>query len=243
MSLMRRIGNLWRRQQVDADIQAELESHIEMAVEDGVRAGMCEQDARREARLRFGNPVLVRERVVDADITLSLSGICADILYSLRQLRRAPSFSLTAILTLALGIGASTAIFSLVHAFLLRPMPYPHANRVVVVWEQLRVLGIDRFMAPIGDFLDYRNDNRVFDEMAAVENAHFVLRAGEYPERIFAVRATANLFPLMGLRAALGRTLTASENQPGHEHVAVLSDGQSNGKTASIMQITNCTMY
>jgi putative ABC transport system permease protein len=224
MSLMRRIGNLWRRQQVGAEIQQELESHIEMAVEDGVRAGMSEQDARREARLRFGNPVLVGERVADADITLAMSGISADVLYSFRQLRRAPSFSLTAILTLALGIGASTTIFSLVQAILLRPMPYPDADRMVVVWEQLRVLGIDRFPAPIGDFVDYRDENRVFDEMAAVENAHFVLRAGEYPERVFAVRATANLFPMMGLRVALGRTLTASENQPGHEHVAVLSD-------------------
>ncbi len=221
---MRRVGNLWRRQQVEADIQAELESHIEMATEDGVRAGLSEQDARREARLRFGNPALVHERVADADIDLSLSGIYADVLYSLRQLRRAPSFSLTAILTLALGIGASTATFSLVHAFLLRPMLYPDANRLVVVSEQLRVLGIDRFPAPIGDFVDYRSDNRVFDEMAAVENVHFVLRAGEYPKRVFAVRTTANLFPMMGLRAALGRTLTASENQPGHEHVVVLSD-------------------
>ena len=103
----------------------------------------------------------------------------------------------------------------------------------MVVWEQLRVLGIDRFPAPVGDFVDYKNENRVFDDMGAVEDAHFVLRAGDYPERIFAVRTTANIFAMMGLRAALGRTFSASENQPGHENVAVLSNAIWRGRFGS----------
>ena len=222
--LMRRILNLRHRQKVDAQIQAELQSHIEMAVEDDICRGLSEQEARREAILRLGNPVVLRESVADEDMFLSLNSFCSDVLYAFRQLRRAPSFSLPAILTLAIGIGASTAVFSLVQGFLLRPLPYPEASQLVVVWEQLRVLGIDRFPAPIGDFVDYQSSNRVFDDMGAVEDAHFVLRAGDYPERIFAVRATANIFSMMGLRAALGRTLSASENQPGHENVVVLSD-------------------
>jgi hypothetical protein len=111
-----------------------------------------------------------------------------------------------------------------VQAFLLRPLPYPDAGRLVVVWEQLRVLGIDRFPAPVGDFVDYENENRVFDDMGAVEDAHFILRAGDYPERIFAVRTAANIFAMMGLRPAPGRTFSASENQSGHENVAVLSN-------------------
>lgn len=155
---------------------------------------------------------------------LSLNGIFSDALYAFRQLRRAPSFALPAILTLAAGIGASTAVFSLVQGFLLRPLPYPDASRMVVVWEQLRVLGIDRFMAPIGDFVDYQNYNQVFDEVGAVEDADFVLQAGDYPERILAVRVTSNIFSMMGLRTELGRTLSPSENQPGHDNVVVLSD-------------------
>lgn len=224
MRLIRRILNLQRRRKLDAEIQAELQSHIEMAVEDGIRRGMSEQEARREAILRFGNTGLVHESVADEDMFLSLNSICSDVLYAFRQLRRTPAFSLPAVLTLAIGIGASTAVFSLVQGFLLRPLPYPDASRLVVVWEQLRVLGIGRFPAPVGDFLDYKNENRVFDDMRAVEDTHFVLRAGDYPERIFAVRTTANIFPMMGLRAALGRTFSASENQPGHENVVVLSD-------------------
>lgn len=224
MGMVRRIRNLWRRELVSAEIEAELRSHIEMAVEDGIRAGMSEEEAGQAARLRFGNPVVVRERAMSSDAALGLDGIYTDFRYAVRTLHRAPAFALTAILTLTLGIGASTAIFSLVQAFLLRPLPYPQPSQLVVVWERLRTLGIDRFPAPIGDFVDYRNDNRVFSDMAAVENTHFVLSGHDYPERIFALRATANLFPMMGLRAALGRTLVSSDSQPGHEHVAVLSD-------------------
>jgi putative ABC transport system permease protein len=224
MSLIRRILNLQRRKKFDAEIQAELQSHIEIAAEDGIRRGLSEQEARREAILRFGNTGLVHESVADEDMFLSLNSICSDVLYAFRQLRRTPAFSLPAVLTLAVGIGASTAVFSLVQAFLLRPLPYPDASRLVSVWEQLRVLGIDRFPAPVGDFLDYKNENRVFEDVGAVEDAHFVLRAGDYPDRIFAVRTTANIFPMMGLRAALGRTFLASENEPGHGNVAVLSN-------------------
>jgi predicted permease len=224
VSLIRRILNLQHRKELDAEIQAELQSHIEMAVEDGIRRGMSEQKARREAILRFGNTGTVHESVADEDMFLSLNSICSDVLYAFRQLRRTPAFSLPAVLTLAIGIGASTAVFSLVHAILLRPLPYTDASRLVVVWEQLRVLGIDRFPAPVGDFVDYKNENRVFDDVAGVEDAHFVLRAGEYPERIFAVRTTANLFAMMGLPVALGRTLSESENRPGHENVVVLSN-------------------
>lgn len=224
MSLIRRILNLRHRKKLDAEIQAELQSHIEIAAEDGIRRGMSEQEARRQAILRFGNSGLVHESVAGEDMFLSLNGICSDVLYAFRQLRRNPAFALPAVLTLAIGIGASTAVFSLVQAFLLRPLPYPDASRLVVVWEQLRVLGIDRFPAPVGDFVDYKNENRAFDDIGAVEDAHFVLHAGEYPARIVAIRTTANIFPMMGLRAELGRAFSLSENQPGQGNVAVLSN-------------------
>lgn len=224
MGLIRRILNLYHRKKLDAEIQAELQSHIEMAEEDGIRRGMSEQEARRDAILRFGNSGLVHESVADEDMFLSLNGICSDVLYAFRQLRRTPAFSLPAVLTLAIGIGASTAVFSLVQAFLLRPLPYPDASRLVLVWEELRVLGIDRFLAPVGDYVDYKKENQVFDDIGAVEDAHFVLRAGDYPERVLAIRTTANIFPMMALRTALGRTFSLSENQPGHGNVALLSN-------------------
>lgn len=224
MSLIRRILNLHGRKKLDAEIQAELQSHIEMAEEDGIRRGMSEREARREAILRFGNSGLVHESVADADMFLSLNAIFSDVLYAFRQLRRTPAFALPAVLTLAVGIGASTAVFSLAQASLLRPLPYPDASRLVAVWEELRVLGIERFPAPVGDYVDYKNENQAFDDIGAVEDAHFVLRGGDYPERVLAIRTTANIFPMMSLRTVLGRTFSLSENQPGHGNVAVLSN-------------------
>jgi len=140
------------------------------------------------------------------------------------MLRKSSEFTITAILTLALGIGANTAVFSLVNSFLLRPLPYPHAERLVKVWEQLRVLGINRFAAPVGDFVDYRKDNHVFEDMAAAEDGHFLLTTDQLSQRVFALKVTANFFEMMALHPAIGRSLVDTDNQPGHEHVIVLSD-------------------
>lgn len=230
MSLFRRISNLFSRSKVEQEIDDELRSHIEMRIEDSMAGGMSPEEARRDALLRFGNATVTKEQVAAVDTAYALDSFGRDVRYAVRQLRKSLGFTLTAIVTLALGIGANTAIFSLVHTFLLRPLPYPRAARLVMIWEQLRVLGINRFPAPIGDFTDYRKDNHVFEDMAAVENAFYVLTAGEFPERVFALRATSNIFPMMGLRPTLGRTFSDADNQPGHEHVVVLSDALWRGR-------------
>ncbi|MGB7352118.1 MAG: permease prefix domain 1-containing protein, partial [Acidobacteriaceae bacterium] len=108
---------------MDARIDAELRSHIEMAVEDAMHGGVPEAEARRAARLRFGNPVTVREKTMGADAALELAGIGRDVKFALRQLRRSPGFAVTAIATLALGIGATTAIFTLIQQVILRTLP------------------------------------------------------------------------------------------------------------------------
>lgn len=213
-----------RRRRYD-ELSETIREHLDEKIADLMDRGMTREQAERTARREFGNVTRIEERSREVWQWPTLESIWADVKFAQRQLRRSSAFSVTAVLTLALGIGVSTAIFSLIESFLLHPLPYPDANRLVVVWEQLRVLGIQKFPAPLGDFVDYRNENRVFDEMAAVEDTHFVLSGNEYPERIYAVRTTANLFPMMGLRTALGRVLTSEDNTPGHEHVVVLSNG------------------
>src|SRR5271154_578464 len=120
MSLFRRISNLFSRSRVDRGIDAELRSHIEMRVEDNVAAGMTPGEARRDAMLRFGNLTKTRERVNAVDAR-----------YAFRQLARSPGFAVATILTISLGVGASTAIFGVVNSVLIRPLSYPHAERIV----------------------------------------------------------------------------------------------------------------
>jgi hypothetical protein len=131
MSLFRRISNLFSRSRVDREIDAELRSHIEMRVEDNVAAGMTPGEARRDAMLRFGNLTKTRERVNAVDAVLAVESISMDARYAFRRLARSPSFAVATILTISLGVGASTAIFGVVNSVLIRPLSYPHAERIV----------------------------------------------------------------------------------------------------------------
>jgi len=127
-----------------------------------------------------------------------------DLRYALRGLRRNPAFTAVAVLVLALGLGANTAIFSVFHAVWLRPLPYPESGRLVMVWDQLTKLNLERFPAPFAHYYDYRDQNRVFEDLAAFSPAEFNLTgAGASPERVAGLRVTANLFPLLGVAAVL----------------------------------------
>lgn len=206
----RRLRYLCNRRHFDQELADDMEFHREMAA--------------REGRQNFGSTLRLREDAREAWGWMWIDRLTQDFCFAVRMLRKSPGFSITAILTLALGIGANTAVFSLVNSFLLRPLPYPHAERLVKVWEQLRVLGINRFAAPVGDFVDYRKGNHVFEDMAAAEDGHFLLTTDQLSQRVSALKVTANLFEMMALHPAIGRSLVDTDNQRGHEHVIVLSD-------------------
>ena len=131
MSLFRRVANLFSRHQVNEEIDAELRAHIELRIADNIASGMTPEDARRDALLRFGNPTSTRERVAHADAPLTLVSVWADVRYGFRQLVRAPGFTAVALITLALGIGANTAIFSLIDAALLKMLPVREPQQLV----------------------------------------------------------------------------------------------------------------
>src|SRR5579862_9880488 len=133
MSWWRRVRNLGRRERVDAEIAEELAAHMETAAEEEVRNGATEAEARRAARLRFGNPVAVREQTAGADAALGLAGVGRDMKYALRQMRRSPGFAATVILTLGLAIGANLGVFRVLYSVLLAPLPVAHPEELVAL--------------------------------------------------------------------------------------------------------------
>ena len=147
-----------------------------------------------------------------------------DLRYSLRSLIKQPAFAAVVVITLALGIGASTAIFSVVNAVLLRPLPFAHSERLQVVWGNYRALNIARLPAKAAEFEDYARQTQIFDSVAAYANHSFNLTSGSEPERIRGAYVSANLFTMLEAQAAIGRVFTASE-QDGRNRVIVLSDG------------------
>jgi len=147
-----------------------------------------------------------------------------DFRYAVRLLVRHPGFTLVAVLALALGIGANAAIFSVVNAVLLRPLPYPDSSRLMVVWDQLTKLGLEHFPVSYANYLDYRAHNRAFEDLAAFSYAEFNLTTREQAERVPGMRVSANLLPILGGVPAAGRLFAPEENEPGRGNVVMLSD-------------------
>ena len=225
MRLWRRIINLFRRKRVDAEIEAELRSHLEMAAEDGVRSGMNEEEARRAARLRFGNPQVMRERTVAADMSLWLEGVWRDVKYALRQLRKSPGFAATAVLTLALGIGATTTVFSIVNCVLLKPFPFHNSVRLVMVHEATRNLkGIDA--VNYQHYLFWKKHTKTVQEMALFIQGSFSVATGSgHPRIVSGLSISPDFFSVLDVQPALGRTFRPIEATEGHNEVIMLSWG------------------
>ncbi|HVF23453.1 MAG TPA: ABC transporter permease, partial [Pyrinomonadaceae bacterium] len=147
-----------------------------------------------------------------------------DLRYALRSLFKQPGFAAVVVITLALGIGASTAIFSVVNTVLLRPLPFPNSDRLQVIWGNYRTLNIQRLPAKAAEFYDYSQQTQVFDSVAGYTNHSFNISSGSEPERIRGAYVTANLFPMLETQPATGRIFTADEQAKGRDRVVVLSD-------------------
>lgn len=146
-----------------------------------------------------------------------------DLLYGIRTLRKSPAFTLFAVLTLALGIGANTAIFAIVEAVILRPLPYPHSQQLVIIWETDLNRKITRGTTPPADFLDFRSQSRAFQSMAAYQQWFFNLSGDNEPEQLLGVHVSPGFFSMFRIKFTLGRGFTSDEEQAGHDNVVVLS--------------------
>jgi putative ABC transport system permease protein len=237
-------GPAWRRYlrfwgaDVAADVDDELRFHLESRVQEYIDSGMSPDAARAEAVRRFGNVEHVRERCEAIDHTIEtdrrradmFDALMQDLRYALRALRRAPAFTCIAVLTLALGIGANTAIFSVVNGVLLRPLPYAHPERLVFLFTAFRGSGELRYAMSQPEFLDYKGLSNVFENAAAFTGSGFTLTgacpAGTSscePERLRGLAATRDFFPVLGITPARGRNFEGDEGRTGREPVVILS--------------------
>jgi len=223
MGWYRRFTNLLRSNRVSVDIDREMAFHMNELADDLMARGMSEPDARREARRRFGNPSMQKERTRDADILTWLESLGADVRYAVRALRASPAFAIVTIVSLGLGIGANTAIFSLINAVVLRTLPVAHPEELVqVTMGGSELSGI--FTNPLWEQI--RDRQSVFSGVFAYGGeTRFNLTSGGEVRRASGNWVSGDYFSTLGVRPVLGRLLARSDDAPGCAPVAVLGHG------------------
>ncbi|HEY6249539.1 MAG TPA: ABC transporter permease, partial [Candidatus Angelobacter sp.] len=222
-SFLRRLWYWLRRRNLESDFEEEIRQHLDLKIQQNIESGMSRAEASRQAHLEFGNPALARERTRQHWGLPLLESIAQDFRMGTRQLRRRKGFALVAVLTLALGIGINVAVFSLVNAILLAPLPYPHSARLVDVDETEPAQGIEREEVSYPNFLEFMRRSHSFSQMAAFVSSTYTLRAEGEPERVRGSVVSANLFSMLGGTLEAGWEFTAEDDRPGGGKAVLLS--------------------
>jgi putative ABC transport system permease protein len=222
MSWLHRFRSTILRSKLDEDFAEETQFHLDERIGEYVKGGMSHEEARRDAHRRLGNLTVAREQARDVDTVRWLADLGQDVRYASRQLRRNPAFALAAILTLALGIGTTTAVFSVVDAVVLRPLSYADSSRLVMIDEWTPSVG----SIPVNGlhFQEWRRTTRSFERMALIGALNVNLTDSSEPERLPAARVSSELFPMLGVHPQLGRVFLAEEDVPGRDQVVLISN-------------------
>jgi predicted permease len=212
-----------RRERMLRDLDRDIRDHTERETQDNIERGMAPEEARYAAMRKFGNVTRVKEDVREVWSLVWLEQLQQDIRLGLRQLRKNPGFTIVVILTLALGIGASTAIFSVINAVLLRPLPVHDPQRVVVLHDQLPTLNSPRTSVSAIQFREFSRREDLFDSSAVLLRTDLNLAGRDQPLRVEAMQVTENFFRVLRINPMLGRTFSATDDTYGSSHVALLS--------------------
>jgi putative ABC transport system permease protein len=218
-----RLRALLRREKVINAIDEEMRIHVEMVTEENIERGMSPEEAHRAALKAFGNVAALRDAAYEVKGGGMIETLLQDIRYGMRVLAKHKGFTVVAVLTLALGIGANTAIFSVVNELLLRPLPYQDADRIVMLWE-VTPEGRHQNTTSRANFRTWREQSTAFESMAAFSDQRLSLTGGADPEEVSVQLATPELFQVIGVKALLGRTLMPEDTQA-NPPVVVLSYG------------------
>src|SRR5258708_28030362 len=222
MGWFRRFRSTIVRSNLDEDFAQETRFHLDERIDEYVKSGMTFEQAGLEAHRRLGNLALARDHARDVDTLRWLGDLGQDVRYALRQVRRSPGFTVAAILTLALGIGTTTAVFSLVDGVVLRPLSYAASSRLVVIDEWIPSVG----SIPVNalHFQGWQRTARSFDHIALIGGLNVNVTDSSEPERLSAARVSSELFPRLGVRPQWGRVFLADEDVPGRDHVVLISN-------------------
>jgi len=222
--LLRLVGVLGMRRR-ESEMAEELESHLEMHIQDNMRSGMDAAEARRQAIIKLGGVTQTREHYRDQDRLPVIESFFQDLRHGARVLLKKPGFTALAVLTLALGIGANTAIFSVVNTVLLRPLPYSHPDRLLLANEAAKRLDqLEPMSVAWQNYLDWKRQEQSFAYLGVFRFQNVTLTGTEQPERLNGVLASSDVFNALGVRPILGRTFTAAEDEASAPSAAILSE-------------------
>jgi predicted permease len=221
-----RLRSLFRRREADQELDEELRYQVECKTEEYIARGMTPQEARRAALLEMGGVEKRKEECRDTRRVNWIQDLLQDVRYGLRMLRKSPGFTAVAILSLALGIGANTAIFSVTYGILLKPLPYPHPSRILQIWvsktgpEPYRIAYASR-----REFMAIQQQSSAFEQIAFYDEGAFTVNGDGPPEFVQASIVSGDFFGVLGAQTLLGRPILAGDAEPGHNQVAVIGYG------------------
>ena len=227
MSLFSRSGSLirntLRKQRIDRDLTEEVGCYVELLTEKNMKQGINEEEARRAAMVEVGGVEQVKEEVRSNRAGFAIETFFQDVRYGLRSLRKKPGFTVTAVIALALGIGANTAIFSVINGVLLRSLDYAQPDRTVMIWERFAQQPEHQNVVSPANFLDWQKSSRSFEKIAAVWDVRQNFTGSGDPIEVHAQFVTAGFFPTLGVQPLIGRWFTENEDHEGANLVAILS--------------------
>jgi len=220
--------NLFHKDRVDQEFTEEIQAYLDMLTETKIRQGLTPREARRNALVELGGIEQVHEKVREIRMGQFIETVWRDVRFGVRTLVHSPVFSVVTVLSLALGIGANTAIFSVVNGLLLRPLPYPESERIVDVWHtppQQSFPGLDRFSVSPANYLDWKAQSIAFEQIAIYSYTGFSLSASNDPLPLIGAAVSSDFFSVLRTNAMRGRTFTSDEERPGRDQVALIGHG------------------
>ena len=232
MPLIPRLISLWRnlfhKDRVDQECSEEIQAYLDLLTEAQLREGVSSQEARRNALIELGGVEQVEERVREIRMGRLIETVWRDVRTGVRSLVHSPVFTVVIVVSLALGIGANTAIFSVVNSLLLRPLPYPESDRLVDVWHtppQQSFPGLDKFSVSPANYLDWKAQSTAFEQMAVYTHVGLSLSTSNDPLPLIGAAVSSDFFSVLRTNATRGRTFTPDEERTGHDQVVVIGNG------------------